>query len=135
MRRKKKHVGFHLEDSHRDTGGGLRSHLRSTDYSIMTDRSLATKKARKTAPGAPPAGAAADAHFARPAESSASALVEAQQETISGLQRKVAELELRLAGNEEIQSSLADMAAIVENSDDAIVGKTLDGIIRSWNCS
>ena len=98
------------------------------------DRSIATKGARKkTAPAVSPASAAGDAPFARPAESSGSTLVEAQQETIAQLQRKVAELELRLAGNEEIQRSLADMAAIVENSDDAIIGKTLDGIIRSWN--
>ena len=40
---------------------------------------------------------------------------------------------LRLAHDREIQRSLADMAAIVESSDDAIIGKTLDGIIRSWN--
>jgi PAS domain S-box-containing protein len=40
---------------------------------------------------------------------------------------------LSLARDKEIQRSLADMAAIVESSDDAIIGKTLDGVIRSWN--
>lgn len=101
----------------------------------MMDRSLATKGAekKKRAAAASPADAAADAHFAPSAESGASALVEAQQVTIAQLQRKVAELERRLESDTEIQRSLAHMAAIVENSDDAIVGKTLDGIIRSWN--
>ena len=101
----------------------------------MMDRSFATKETekKKRAPAASPADAAADAHFTRPAESGASALAEAQQLTIAQLQRKIVELELRLEGNEEIQRSLADLAAIVEDSDDAIIGKTLDGIIRSWN--
>lgn len=38
-----------------------------------------------------------------------------------------------LAREAELQRSLAHMAAIVESSDDAIIGKTLDGIIRYWN--
>ncbi|MDE2050633.1 MAG: PAS domain S-box protein [Gammaproteobacteria bacterium] len=38
-----------------------------------------------------------------------------------------------LNSDAETQRSLAHMAAIVESSDDAIIGKTLDGIIRSWN--
>ena len=40
---------------------------------------------------------------------------------------------MRLARDKELHRSLADMAAIVESSDDAIIAKTLDGIIRSWN--
>ncbi|HEX3843386.1 MAG TPA: ATP-binding protein [Steroidobacteraceae bacterium] len=68
-----------------------------------------------------------------PAETCASASVEAERRTIALLQRKVLAMELRLAANEEVQRSLADMAAIVENSDDAIIGKTLDGVIRTWN--
>src|SRR6185437_13169314 len=35
--------------------------------------------------------------------------------------------------DEELMRSMAHMAAIVESSDDAIISKTLDGIIRSWN--
>src|SRR6185437_215838 len=57
-----------------------------------------------------------------PAESPVSDSAEAPQRTIAVLQRKVLAMEVRLAGNEEIQRSLAHMAAIVESSDDAIIG-------------
>jgi PAS domain S-box-containing protein len=51
------------------------------------------------------------------------------------LQRKIQEAdeinaELRLAHQER-----AEYAAIVQNSDDAIIGKSLDGIVTSWNRS
>jgi len=48
----------------------------------------------------------------------------------TALQRAHDELELRVR---ERTAELAQLAAIVESSDDAIMGKTLDGVITSWN--
>src|SRR5207247_624806 len=36
-------------------------------------------------------------------------------------------------GHAQTEAALARVAAIVESSDDAIIGKTLDGMIASWN--
>jgi PAS domain-containing protein len=62
------------------------------------------------------------------------------QDLTAKLENVNAELE---ATNERLRTALAtgqvsegrmrELAAIVESSDDAIVGKSLDGIIRSWN--
>ncbi len=62
------------------------------------------------------------------------------KETEQALQREVAErerlqrleLERQIAKAEQSESRLA---AIVESSEDAIIGKTLDGVVRDWNAA
>lgn len=46
--------------------------------------------------------------------------------TAEGLRKEISE-------REQLEQSLRHLAAIVESSDDAIIGKDLDGVITSWN--
>lgn len=52
---------------------------------------------------------------------------------VSLLQQKAQSLEVELAGYQEAEKDRFRLAAIVESSNDAIVGKTLDGMITDWN--
>jgi PAS domain S-box-containing protein len=55
-----------------------------------------------------------------------------QQETAERVRLQQLELERQLAKAEQTESRLA---AIVESSDDAIMGKTLEGVITNWNAA
>ena len=49
------------------------------------------------------------------------------------LRRKIAEIEALEEEHRRSEAALGQLAAIVQSSDDAIIGKTLEGIILSWN--
>jgi PAS domain S-box-containing protein len=68
-----------------------------------------------------------------PAEGGVTASYEEQAALIAQLQQKAFVLERKLAEEAETQRSIAHLAAIVESSDDAIVSKSLEGVIQSWN--
>ena len=38
-----------------------------------------------------------------------------------------------ITGRKEVEKQLAHLSAIVDSSHDAIIGKSLDGIVTSWN--
>ena len=74
------------------------------------------------------------------AESHAAALRTANEclelqvrERTSELELRVAELEAEIAERRRAEESVARLAAIVQSSDDAIIGKNLDGVVTSWN--
>jgi PAS domain S-box-containing protein len=55
------------------------------------------------------------------------------RKVIDALRQEIHDLERQLAGYRRMQRASAHLAALVDSSDDAIVSKTLQGRIESWN--
>ena len=71
-----------------------------------------------------------------PAESyNALTSLDVRLRAIALLQQKANSLEVEIAERKGAQEALLHLAAIVESSDDAILGKNLEGIITSWNAA
>src|SRR6266852_5193896 len=60
---------------------------------------------------------------------------DARLRAITLLQQKANSLEVEIAQRKRAEDALLHLAAIVESSDDAIIGKNLEGIVTSWNAA
>ena len=58
---------------------------------------------------------------------------EVTEERTGELLKTAETLRQEISEREQMERSLRQMAAIVESSDDAIIGLTMDGVITSWN--